>query len=215
MRVARVFSVMARPYDILNSQGIWCDHCRTMMACFPRQERPPRVLDLGCGPANSAIELRRAGAGQVVGLDLAAGMLRLGARRVREAGAEGIGLLRGDATCLPARSGVFDAVTGHSFLYLVPDPQAVLLEVRRVLRPGGRIVLLEPAAGAPGWDLVPQLLRSLRFAISMAGWRVMSALHRRYTAESLAGALVDGGFGAVHVERAIGGLGLLAWGERT
>jgi ubiquinone/menaquinone biosynthesis C-methylase UbiE len=214
MGVARIFSLGALPYDFMTGQSIWRDHCRTMMARFPVQERPPRVLDLGCGPANSAIELWRAGAGQVVGLDLAAGMLRRGVRRLRAAGGPPIGLVRGDATRLPVRSEVFDAVTGHSFLYLVPDPAAVLHEARRVLRPGGRLVLMEPAAGPPGWDLVPQLLRSARFAISMAGWRLMSAVHRRYTAASLARALADAGFAAVSVERTLGGLGLLASGER-
>lgn len=215
MWVSRFFSLAAWPYDVLMSQDVWRSHIRTLLPRFPEQAIPHRVLDLGCGPGNSTLELVRAGARHVVGVDLAHGMLRLARRRVRGSGEfDRMCVLRADATRLPVAAGSFDAVTGHSFLYLVPDPAAVLVEARRALRPGGRIVLMEPAAGAPGWDLVPQLLQSARFAVSMALWRVVSSVARRYTDEELRAALEGAGFVGVTVERTLGGLGLVATGTQ-
>jgi demethylmenaquinone methyltransferase/2-methoxy-6-polyprenyl-1,4-benzoquinol methylase len=56
-------------------------------------------------------------------------------------------LVQADAAALPFAAGAFDAATSHSFLYLVSDRAAVLAEVARVLRPGGRLVVLEITPG--------------------------------------------------------------------
>lgn len=97
-----------------------------------------RVLDLGCGPGRHAAGLARRGA-WVVGLDLSAALLCA----AREAGAER--LVRADMRSLPLRDATFDAVLSlfTSFGYFADDAEheAVLREVTRVLRPGGRFVL--------------------------------------------------------------------------
>jgi SAM-dependent methyltransferase len=97
-----------------------------------------RVLDLGCGPGRHAAGLARRGA-RVVGLDLSRALLLA----AREAGAER--LVRADMRSLPLRDAAFDAVLNlfTSFGYFAADAEheAVLREVARVLRPGGRFVL--------------------------------------------------------------------------
>jgi SAM-dependent methyltransferase len=121
-------------------------------------------------------------------------------------------LLRADARHLPVRDGALDGATGHSLLYLLPDPAAALAEVARTVRPGGRVAFLEPAA-TPG-TLGGALRAGPRFAASMALWRVMSGLHRRFDPPGLAALLAGAGFRDVRVEPALGGFGLVASATR-
>ncbi len=95
------------------------------------------VVDLGCGTGDMS-ELAAAAGARVVGLDVAARMLA--AAQVRRVGAT---LLRADAAALPLRAGAATAVTSAFALRNVTSIPAVLAEAARVLRPGGRLALLE------------------------------------------------------------------------
>ncbi|MCU0727449.1 MAG: methyltransferase domain-containing protein [Planctomycetes bacterium] len=106
-------------------------------------ERPDAsLLDLGGGDARQAIALLAAGrAGQAIVLDLSEDMLGLAARRAARAGAH-VSLLRGDAAAIPILSRRFDLVLAlGGVLSHFPEPGPVLSGMRRVLRPGGRIVV--------------------------------------------------------------------------
>jgi SAM-dependent methyltransferase len=99
-----------------------------------------RVLDLGCGTAALAPDLIAAGVAYT-GVDRDPAML-LGARmRLRGSPAR---LVRADATGLPFAGGTFDAVTSLGLFEYLPDPVAVLREVRRVLGDGGVALLTVP-----------------------------------------------------------------------
>lgn len=76
-------------------------------------------------------------------LDLQAEMLALTMRRVRANNLVNVVPTRGDAAALPYPDGVFDAAYLVSTLGQVPDAPAALRELRRVLRPGGRVVVGE------------------------------------------------------------------------
>jgi arsenite methyltransferase len=100
-----------------------------------------RVVDVGCGPGFFCAELAEdvGESGSVLGLDTSAAMLALAARRC--AGRANVALREADAGSLPAEDGEFDAALCVQVLEYVPDATASLAEMRRVLRPGGRIVV--------------------------------------------------------------------------
>ena len=110
----------------------YCDYVAFVTAHAP----PGRLLDLGCGVGWSS-SLFAAQGYDVVGLDLAAAALE-------PPPSERLRFSVGDAARLPFPDGSFDAVAAYQFLEHVPDPQSVLLEVRRVLRPGGWFCLVGP-----------------------------------------------------------------------
>lgn len=90
------------------------------------------LADVGCGPGHY---LRRLRPGlRLVGLDRSVGMLRA-------VGDARVGLVAGSADALPLRSGSVDAGLAMHMLYHLPEPAAGLRELRRVLRPGGRLVV--------------------------------------------------------------------------
>jgi SAM-dependent methyltransferase len=171
----------------------------------------PRVLDLGVGPGTSALEMAAADRTRLhVGLDRSGEMLRRAAAAAHAAGVR-LALVRGDAGALPIRSGALDGATGHSLLYLLPDPAAALAELRAALRPGGRVAFLEPRHG----PLSPRALRGgLRFGASMLLWRGMSRLHRRFTETELEALLEGAGFRAARAWPVLRGFGVMATAER-
>jgi SAM-dependent methyltransferase len=142
-------------------------------------------------------------------------MLHQARRRQRDAGVSSarISWLQADAAHLPLDDGSIDACTAHSFLYLVANRADVLAEVRRVLRPGGRLVLMEPNDRPVTMGQVLEISRDPRHLVSISLWRPFSRLHGRFTPASLAKVLSGAGFVGCGAEETLGGLGILAWAE--
>ena len=214
IRTPWIFTLGAGIYDAITGQARWRAHCRTMAACVPG----PRVLDLGIGPGVSGIEMVRAAPEtRLVGVDSSAEMIGRARRHVARAGVP-VALVRGDAARLPFGDATYDGATGHSFLYLLPDGDAALREVHRVVRPGGGVAFLEPSgvAGRRRWRAVWRAYRDgLRFGTSMLLWSIFSRLHGRYTGERLTAQLVRCGFREAVVTPTLDGLGLLATARRA
>jgi ubiquinone/menaquinone biosynthesis C-methylase UbiE len=103
-----------------------------------------RVLDVGCGPGHLAMELADAVGprGRVCGVDVSDEMLALAARRDLE-------LVRVADTALPFEDGSFDAAVATQVYEFVADLPGALAELLRVLRPGGRALILDT-----DWDSV-------------------------------------------------------------
>lgn len=103
-----------------------------------------RVLDFGCGPGTISVGLAKAiEPGELHGVDMESTQIDL-ARAIAEAGGHRNATFQvGDVTQLPFDDEFFDIVHGHAILLHVPDTQAVLAEVRRVLKPGGLIATRE------------------------------------------------------------------------
>ena len=147
-RIAAMFDAIAGRYDLLNhllSGGLdrrW--RARAVRAL--RLTGGETVLDLCTGTADLAIALGgpRGGAGRVVGVDFAARMLEHAARKLDAPGIGGrIGLVRGDAMRVPLPAASVDAATIAFGIRNVEDPRRTLAELHRVVRPGGRIAILE------------------------------------------------------------------------
>lgn len=99
------------------------------------------VLDVGCGTASLAVLLAEAGH-RVYGLDASAGMLGVAREKVARHGV-GVPLVLGDAGRPPFAGGVFDVVLARHVLWALADPAAVLGRWVGLLRPQGRLVLVE------------------------------------------------------------------------
>jgi SAM-dependent methyltransferase len=102
------------------------------------------VLDVACGPGNFSREFARAvGAeGLVAGVDASRTMLERGGEELRRSDPGNLCLIRGDATALPFRDATLDATCCFAALHLFGEPFAALDEMRRVLKPGGRLALM-------------------------------------------------------------------------
>ncbi len=146
-RIAGMFDAIASRYDLLNhllSAGIdryWRMRAIRSLGLTGTET----VLDLCTGTADLAMAAARPGrARHVLGIDFAGAMLRIGHEKVARAGLDGaIRLVQGDAMVLPLADGSVDAVTIAFGIRNVADPLAACRDIRRVLRPGGRLAILE------------------------------------------------------------------------
>jgi demethylmenaquinone methyltransferase/2-methoxy-6-polyprenyl-1,4-benzoquinol methylase len=145
-RIAGMFDAIAPRYDLLNhllSAGIdrrWRVHAIRSLQLTGAET----VLDVCTGTADLALEARRGGAARVLGVDFAGAMLALGRRKVdaqRESGR--VALVRGDAMRLPARDATVEAATVAFGIRNVQRPEVACAEMARVLKPGGRLAILE------------------------------------------------------------------------
>lgn len=103
------------------------------------------LLDVGTGTGRMA-ELLAGRARQVIALDKSPEMLRIARARLQGLPADKVSLVQGDFTALPFAEGAFDTLLFHQVLHYAQDPGAVLAEAARVLRPSGRIAVVDLAA---------------------------------------------------------------------
>lgn len=141
-RVSGMFDQVAAAYDRTNSvlslgnDRFW--RVATLKAVAPK--RGERILDLAAGTGTSSMAFVPSGA-QVVAADFSRGMIAEGRRR--HGNVPNLEFVQADATDLPFQDGEFDAVTMSFGLRNVNDPRRALRELRRVTKPGGRIVVCE------------------------------------------------------------------------
>jgi demethylmenaquinone methyltransferase / 2-methoxy-6-polyprenyl-1,4-benzoquinol methylase len=166
--VAAMFDSLAGRYDLLNdvlSAGqvrLW----RRTVARAVGARDGERVLDLAAGTGTSSVTFTATGA-DCVACDFSVGMLQVGhSRELGQQRAPGgrVSFAAGDALRLPFRDGAFDAVTISFGLRNVADAGTALAEMRRVTRPGGRLVVCE---------------------FSHIRWQPLNMLYRRYLTQVL------------------------------
>jgi demethylmenaquinone methyltransferase / 2-methoxy-6-polyprenyl-1,4-benzoquinol methylase len=215
--VRSMFDRIAPVYDVMN---------RVMTAGLDQRWRRltvretvsggDRVLDACCGTGDLAVAARRAGAAEVVGLDFSERMLERARRKD-----PGVEWIRGDLLLLPFEDESFDAATVGFGVRNVADLERGLAELRRVLRPGGRVGILEitrprgplrlfyklwfdvliPLAGKilPGGKAYTYLPASVR---RFPGPEELAALMRARGFEDVRFRRLAGGIVALHVGRA-------------
>ena len=114
-------------------------------------QRGERILDAGCGPGFYVAEIAdEVGPdGSVVGVDMSPQMLALAARRVE--GRDNVLLREGEVISMPVPDGDFDGAISVQVLEYVADVPAALGEIRRALRPGGRVVVWDVDWSTVSW----------------------------------------------------------------
>jgi SAM-dependent methyltransferase len=117
---------------------VWGTERRALEPALRRLARAT-VLDAGCGDGRLAVDLASRGA-EVVGLDASERMLVAARDRAARAGVQ-LRRVQAEAHSLPFPDGCFDLVCSVTVLCFATDPGAVIRELARVLRPGGRLVL--------------------------------------------------------------------------
>lgn len=154
-----LFDGLPERYDILADVLSFGQNARWRRAMVDHvvAAEPARILDVATGPAGVARQLARRTGAHVVGIDLTEEMVRKGVQNVerdrqRDGSARRIDLLVGRGEQLPFPDATFDALTFTYLLRYVADPAATLVELARVVRPGGTIASLEFAVPVrPVW----------------------------------------------------------------
>jgi demethylmenaquinone methyltransferase/2-methoxy-6-polyprenyl-1,4-benzoquinol methylase len=173
------------------------------------------ALDVCCGTGDLALELRRRAGpqGRVVGLDFSTAMLELAQRKSAAAGAA-VEWVQGNALELPFEDGAFDAATVGFGVRNVADLGRALGELARVVRPGGRVVILEitsPQRAPLKWFYAIWFDRVVPLLGSAAGDReaytyLPSSVRRFPPAQELAGLMHAAGLDRVRYVVLAGGI---------
>jgi demethylmenaquinone methyltransferase/2-methoxy-6-polyprenyl-1,4-benzoquinol methylase len=170
-KVRAMFSRLAWRYDVVNdvmSFGLHRRWKRETVAMALERGRAERLLDLCCGTGDLCFLAEKMGARRVAGLDFTLPMLAVARRRKLAAGA-GSALIEGDALSLPFPDAAFHAITIAYGLRNIADPETALAEMRRVLAPGGRAVVLD--FGKPGNRVAAALYGAfLHTMMPAVGW---------------------------------------------
>jgi demethylmenaquinone methyltransferase / 2-methoxy-6-polyprenyl-1,4-benzoquinol methylase len=207
-----MFDRVARRYDLLNDFMSMRQH-RRWRALAGELSHPSGavVLDLATGTGDLAILCYQAGAQQVVGVDFSAAMLTAAQSKLARRNIEDeIGLIQADAHHLPFSDASFDALTSAFLLRNLADLDAALREMRRVLKPGGRLVALDmtPAGQGPLGILTRWYFRTVMPALGgiLSGeWAAYRYLPRSVeafpSAEALATRVREAGFRDVAFRR--------------
>lgn len=234
-----MFPAIASSYDALTRwlTFTWADTWRRAAVEEARLRPGACVVDLATGTGELALPLARAAGagGRVVGVDISEPMLERARAKARalaapdvtgtrgRAPAPGVAALefvRMDGETLPFPDGSFDAATLSLALRYFDVPR-VLAEMRRVLRPGGRVVIIEfgePRAwwARGGYHAYAYWIMPALGAIASGRrdvWRLLrflpNSIHHHHTPERLAALLGDAGFAEVACRRLTLGIGLV------
>lgn len=173
--LSALFDHLAPGYDAWyrTPLGALCHDLEKEAVLALAQVRPgERALDVSCGTGHYALELAGRGA-RVVGVDPSVGMLAVAQAKAQPAGLAVL-LGRADPAHLPFPAESFDLVTAVLMLEFAPSPQAVVDEMVRVLRPGGRLVI----GALNKWSLWA-FIRRVKALFVPSVWREAAFFSRR------------------------------------
>ena len=133
------FDKEAKEYDS-SSDGkfVKCMYSEIVSRVMELQGR--KILDLGCGNGNVIRMLQKNREAEYSGVDISEAMIREAQKRV----GKGVELKAADAAALPYSNDIFDIIICNASFHHYTDPDAALEEIKRVLKPGGTLVLGDP-----------------------------------------------------------------------
>jgi demethylmenaquinone methyltransferase/2-methoxy-6-polyprenyl-1,4-benzoquinol methylase len=213
-----MFNSIAHRYDFLNhALSLNIDkRWRRMLVDACEVKQGEHVLDVATGTGDVALEfVRRTHAARIVGLDPSVGMLQVARTKVAsDERAKRIEIIEGNALALPFPDASFDVVTIAFGLRNLPDYQRGVSEMARVLKPGGRLAILEflPPSGATRLlfrSYVATVLPIVGRAISGSpeAYRYLaSSIGEFIDAESVRTLLRDAGLRDIDTQRLTGGI---------
>ena len=145
-QVEQMFDNISGKYDLLNrilSMGIdvrW----RKKVVKSVKKANPKTVLDIATGTGDLAIQIAKSTQAQITGFDLSAGMLEVGRKKVtKEKLDDRIEMIQGDAENMPFENNSFDVITVAFGVRNFENLKKGLDEIYRVLKPGGKFIILE------------------------------------------------------------------------
>ncbi|MFC5272046.1 bifunctional demethylmenaquinone methyltransferase/2-methoxy-6-polyprenyl-1,4-benzoquinol methylase UbiE [Adhaeribacter terreus] len=145
-QVAQMFNSIAGKYDFLNhflSAGVDI-YWRKKAIALLQKSKPKQILDIATGTGDLAIEALKVDPDKVTGVDISEGMLAVGREKMQKKGLSNkIELLSGDSENLQFEANSFDAITCAFGVRNFENLEKGLSEMNRVLKPGGRVVILE------------------------------------------------------------------------
>ncbi len=145
-QVAHMFDTISENYDGLNrviSLGIdvsW----RKKVVKLVSQNNPKQILDIATGTGDLALMMAELNPDKIVGLDISPGMLEVGKQKIKKANlSDKIEMVVGDSENIPFEDNTFDAITVSFGVRNFENLDKGLTEIHRVLKPGGKFVVLE------------------------------------------------------------------------
>jgi demethylmenaquinone methyltransferase/2-methoxy-6-polyprenyl-1,4-benzoquinol methylase len=228
-QIRQMFSSIAPRYDLLNhllSLNIdksWRRKAVSLMRSGVNQQQP-LWLDLCCGTGDLSLEMLRQGAYRIVSSDFSHPMLCLNLDKLRHrGGVPKISVVEADALTLPFPANTFDAIAIAFGLRNLESPESGLAEMRRVLKRGGRLVVLE--FSKPTNALFNRLFQNYFFNVLPRVGAALSRHHDAYTylpesvsqfpdQTKLAALFSSCEFERIGYVNLTGGIAAIHWGEK-
>ena len=224
--VAELFARISGHYDLMNDVMTLGMHrgWKRRTAALAADGRGGPALDVSTGTGDLAFRLaRHPGVGLAVGLDLLPEMIALARRKAARRKLGGVRLMVGDALSLPFPADTFACATAGFSLRNMPEARQAIGEMARVVRPGGRVVLLELSPMETGvkarlfrvyfHGLVP-LIGKLVAGDRAAYTYLPQSVDRFYRAGELADIMREAGLTGVGYRRLGFGTVCLHWGDK-
>jgi len=226
--VRDAFHAIAGRYDLLNHLLSGGMHLLWKRAAVRAAGLPPggRAVDVCCGTGDLLVGLAAAGGprGRVVGVDFAPAMVAAARARLMRRQVAGAAVVLADAEALPLRDGTLDAATIAFGLRNVARPAQALREMHRVLRSGGRAVVLEFGQPHPAWFRALYDLFSRTVIPRVGGWLsgrpdayqyLHDSIRQWPDPERLSDLLREAGFADVRFRRLTRGIAVLHVATKT
>jgi ubiquinone/menaquinone biosynthesis C-methylase UbiE len=172
-KLTRWYNAQARFYSA-RRDAFDGGHVRCVAGSLDRAQ-PLRILDAGCGTGLFTIGLAASASGwRIDGVDAASGMLEVGRQHAERKGLTNVSFGEGDVERLTFESATFDVVVAAGLLPNLNSPHAALAEFHRVLKPAGRLFVVEIDREELSF------LARVNFSVMVWGYRVVSTVMPRF-----------------------------------